>query len=80
MCVLLHLLSCTALRGHIIFVEGLYFFNCYYYLLSLQLSFFFFFLLSGGYFFVTCARTAPPIPVSVCSIFLCPDNDMAASV
>ena len=34
MCVLLHLLICTALRAHIIVVEALYKINYYYYYLQ----------------------------------------------
>ena len=34
MCVLLHLLICTALRAHIIVVEALYKINYYYYYLT----------------------------------------------
>ena len=34
MCVLLHLLICTALRAHIIVVEALYKINYYYYYIA----------------------------------------------
>ena len=35
MCILLHLLICTALRAHIIVVEALYKINYYYYVFNL---------------------------------------------
>ena len=46
MCVLVHLLICTALRAHIIVVEALYKINYYYYIMKQSkpgYSFFFFF-------------------------------------
>ena len=36
MCVLLHLLICTALRAHIIVAEALYKINYYYYYLEIE--------------------------------------------